>query len=103
MAGFSSKMDRRYGQNLVAADIERSERDRFAAGRIQNLRILSLLIAHPGKRRGHHELEFCSEQPNPGSTGLFQMRQIHQKARIHLKGDFTPSLVTEGLLRSRRY
>jgi hypothetical protein len=76
--------------NLVAAQIERSKNDRLASGRVQHLLVKGDLIGKPRHVRADHELQLRAEQPDAVGARLVQMRQIEQKACVHVQADLDP-------------
>ena len=81
-------------QHLVAADIERAERDRFLSGGIENRAIESELFAGARQSGRDHELQFSPKKPDAGRAGILDMRQVdgepgidHQRNFLAVLGD----------------
>src|SRR5690606_14650328 len=78
------------GQHLVAAYVERAKGYRPSRGGFDDLLVKRLLLPHPRKGRGDHELQFRAKQAYAMRTRLCHCRKVDQKAGIELQGDLDP-------------
>jgi hypothetical protein len=73
------------GQNLVAADVERAERDRALASGIEDRLVDAGLLLKPREGRGDHELQLGAEQADAVGARLIEMRQVEHEAGIDVE------------------
>ncbi len=69
-------------QQLVAADIERAEGHRLAAGGVQNRAVQRILFAVSWEAWRDHELQFGTEQADTARAGIVNMRQVDAQPGI---------------------
>ena len=89
------------GQHLVAADIERAERDRLLAGGVEHGAVKRELFADARHRGRDHELQLGAEQSDARSAGILDMRKIDEQAGIDHQRNGLAVLGDAGLVAQR--